>query len=48
MQNEKNEAPKRAWTKPVLMVMGSLLDTRSDAGGDMDIDGLNEDPVLIS
>jgi hypothetical protein len=36
------------WTPPVLELLGNLLDAGSNVGGDMDIDGLNEDPILMS
>lgn len=36
------------WTTPVFELLGNMLDARSNVGGDMDIDGLNEDPIFTS
>ena len=46
--NDSDAEDLRLWTTPSLELLGNLRDARSDAGGDMDIDGLNEDPILFS
>ena len=44
--NDNASEDRRAWSPPVLTVLGETKDTRFDAGGDVDLDGLNEDPVF--